>query len=344
MAQKVIVTGGCGFIGSHTITDLVAEGFEVISIDSMERADPRVLDGLEAITGKKIKNYQINLTDRLATLEVFKEHSDAVGVIHFAAYKSVSESVSKPLEYYRNNMNSLYNVLEGIEVSGIHAFIFSSSCSVYGDVETLPVSEETPLNEVQCPYARTKKHAEEVVRDFMVAFPRHHSVLLRYFNPVGAHPSAHIGETPIEVPNNLVPFITQTAIGRREKLTVFGNDYDTRDGSCIRDYIHVMDIAHAHTLALQKVLSGEISDKVSLLNIGSGNGTTVLEAIKAFEKVSGKPLSYEIGPRRPGDIPAVYANNEKARKVLGWEIQFSLEDMMSSAWAWEQEMKRRAYY
>jgi UDP-glucose 4-epimerase len=339
----IVVTGGCGYIGSHTVTDLVAHGYRVVSIDSMVRADERVVAGVEKITGQPFTNYRIDLTDREATLELFYELEDVAGVIHFAAFKSVPESTSDPLLYYRNNMNALYNVLEAVREFKVPNFVFSSSCSVYGLVERLPVTEDTPFGVAQCAYARSKQHGEEVIRDFVDAHPSK-AVLLRYFNPVGAHPGAEIGEIPIDTPNNLAPFITQTAIGRRKELTVFGTDYPTRDGSCIRDYIHVMDIAHAHTLAMAYLLKGRQEASVEVFNLGTGQGVSVLEAIAAFEQASGQKLLYKEGPRRPGDVIAVYANNEKARKSLGWEIRYGIEDMMLSAWNWEKKMLEKGYY
>jgi len=340
---KIIVTGGCGYIGSHTIVDLSENGFEVISIDSLVRADARMLSGIEKILGKKIRNYPVDLTDREATLAVLEEHRDAVGIIHFAAYKSVPESTEYPLLYYRNNMGALYNILEGAALYNIPNIVFSSSCSVYGLVEHLPVTEQTPFGEAQCAYARSKQHGEQVIEDFILANPLS-AILLRYFNPVGAHLSSEIGETPLDVPNNLVPYITQTAAGRREKLTVFGVDYDTRDGSCIRDYVHVCDIAHAHTLAVKYLLDGTSGKALDIFNLGTGTGVSVLEAVQAFERVTGQQLKYESGPRRPGDVVAVYADNTKAREVLKWEPQYNIDEMMRSAWAWEKAMKARGYY
>lgn len=342
-APLIVVTGGCGYIGSHTVTDLMAHGYRVISIDSMVRADERVIAGVEKITRQPFINYQIDLSNRAATLELFSKLDDVAGVIHFAAFKSVPESTVEPLLYYRNNMNALYNVLEAVHQFKIPNFVFSSSCSVYGLVEQLPVTEDTPFGAAQCAYARSKQHGEEVIRDFVSAHSSK-AVLLRYFNPVGAHPSAEIGETPIDTPNNLAPFITQTAIGRRKELTVFGTDYPTRDGSCIRDYIHVMDIAHAHTLAMTYLLEGRQTDAVEVFNLGTGQGVSVLEAIAAFEKATGQKLTFKTGPRRVGDVIAVYANNEKARNTLGWEIQYGIEEMMLSAWNWEQKMLERGYY
>lgn len=338
--KKVIVTGGVGYIGSHTIVDLIEHGFEVVSIDDLSRANSQILEGIQAITGVQIENDQVDLTDKELTFQVFEKHQDAVGVIHFAAYKSVPESTSKPLEYYRNNMEGLYNVIEGIELYGIPNLVFSSSCSVYGMVETLPVTEDTPFGEAESPYARTKQHGEQVLVD-VSKVASFNTILLRYFNPVGAHPSAKIGELPIGVPNNLAPFITQTAIGKREKLTVFGTDYPTRDGSCVRDYIHVCDIAAAHTLAVQHLISGSQPQKIDVFNLGTGNGVTVLEVIEAFKEATGQELQYVLGPRRPGDVVEVYADNVKAKSVLGWELKYNIHDMMTSAWDWEKAISEQ---
>lgn len=335
--SKIIVTGGCGYIGSHTIADLIQNGFDVVSIDNLSRSDNRILEGVERITDRKIHNYRIDLKNREATMRVLEANADAVGIIHFAAYKSVPESTVHPLMYYKNNMDGLFHLLEGVEKYNIPNFVFSSSCSVYGFVEKLPVTEDTPFQEAQCAYARTKQHGEQVLEDVAKA-TRLNTILLRYFNPVGAHPSGEIGEMPIDVPNNLAPFITQTAIGKREKLTVFGDDYSTRDGSCVRDYIHVCDIAHAHTLAVKYLLGHPHPGRPEILNLGTGNGVTVLEVIRAFEKATGQQLKYEIGPRRPGDVIEVYADNTKAKRLLGWDLKYDLEDMMLSAWNWEKKM------
>ncbi|MBX7225329.1 MAG: UDP-glucose 4-epimerase GalE [Chitinophagales bacterium] len=343
--DKVIVTGGCGYIGAHTIVDLISKDYYVISIDDNSKSDPKILEGIQQITGKKVKNYQVDLKDKKALFEVLNKHKDAMGIIHFAAYKSVPESVEKPLKYYSNNLIGLTNLLEGVSKFEIPNFVFSSSCSVYGNVEKLPVSEDTPMGVAESPYARTKQMGEDILRDYVKSFDGTNNkavnvVLLRYFNPVGAHPSGIIGEIPLGVPNNLTPFITQTAIGIREKVTVFGNDYATRDGSGLRDYIHVMDIADAHTKALQYLKEKPLTQNPEVFNLGTGNGVTVLEMIKAFEKVSGKSLNYVIGPRRPGDIEAIYADNQKAIKELGWKIQYNIDDMMEAAWKWEQKFRR----
>lgn len=337
---KILVTGGAGYIGSHTIVDLIDNGFEVVCIDNFSRSNADSLVGIEKITGKKVLNYAIDLCDLKATREVFKAHPDIAGIIHFAAYKAVGESVHEPLMYYTNNMNSLYNILACIKEFKIAAFVFSSSCSVYGNVEKLPVTEDTPLAKSESPYAATKQMGEQVIMD-VAKVTDVKSILLRYFNPVGAHHTAYIGETPIDKPNNLVPVITQTAIGWQEKMFVWGSDYDTRDGSCIRDYIHVMDIAHAHTKALQYLLAKSDISCCEVLNLGSGNGVSVLEAIKAFEKVSGQKLSYEVGPRRAGDVVAIYANNTKVKSTLDWTPKYDIDEMMRSAWAWQQVLNEK---
>lgn len=336
--NKILVTGGCGYIGSHTIVDLIENGFEVISVDNNSRSNPRILEGIEKITGKKIKNYKVDLCNFDDTCAIFQENEDIVGIIHFAAFKAVGESVQQPLMYFENNLLSLINLLKCVQEFNIAYFVFSSSCTVYGNPDTIPVTELTPPKPAESPYGYTKQMGEQIINEFSkVSHAR--CILLRYFNPVGAHPSALIGELPIGRPANLVPAITQTAIGKLPQVTVYGDGYDTRDGSCIRDYIHVSDIAHAHTLGLQYLIKEKSTKKCEVFNLGTGNGVTVLEAIHAFEKVSGIKLNYTIGPRRPGDVIAIYANNDLAKKQLGWVPQYSLEDMMATAWKWEQKLK-----
>ncbi len=334
--KKILVTGGSGYIGAHTIVDLIENGFEVISADNNSRSTPDMLAGVEKITGTKIKNYKVDLCNYDETHAIFEENSDISGIIHFAAYKAVGESVEKPVLYFQNNLGSLINILRCIEEFHIPHFVFSSSCTVYGNPDSIPVTEETPRKNAESPYGLTKQMGEQMIESFAVAHPTSKSVLLRYFNPAGAHPSAIIGELPIDRPQNLTPVITQTAIGKIPSLTVFGDDYPTRDGSCLRDLIHVCDLAHAHTLALQFLIDGKNSSNCEVFNLGSGNGITVLEAIAAFEKSTGIKLNYSIGNRRPGDVIAIYANNDKARKELKWEPRNSLEDIMTSAWKWEQ--------
>lgn len=336
--SKILVTGGCGYIGSHTIVDLVENGFEVISVDNNSRSTPRILEGIERIIGKKIKNYKVDLCNFDDTFAIFQENDDIAGIIHFAAYKSVGESVDHPLAYFENNLVSLINLLKCVQEFSIPYFVFSSSCTVYGNPDQIPVTEQTPPKPAESPYGYTKQMGEQIINEFSKASAAQ-CVLLRYFNPVGAHPTILIGELPIGKPANLVPAITQTAIGKLPQMQVYGTDYPTRDGSCIRDYIHVSDIAHAHTLSIKYLLDGSATKRCEVFNLGTGNGVTVLEAIKAFEKVSGVKLNYVVGPRRPGDVVAIYANNDYARKTLGWQIRHSLQDMMITAWKWEQRLK-----
>lgn len=336
--SKILVTGGCGYIGSHTIVDLVENGFDVISVDNNSRSTPRILEGIEKIIGKKIKNYKVDLCNFDDTFAIFQENDDIEGIIHFAAYKSVGESVEHPLAYFENNLVSLINLLKCVSEFNIPYFVFSSSCTVYGNPDQIPVTEQTPPKPAESPYGYTKQMGEQIINEFSKANAAQ-CVLLRYFNPVGAHPSILIGELPIGKPANLVPAITQTAIGKLPQMQVHGSDYPTRDGTCIRDFIHVSDIAHAHTLAIKYLLDGAAAKRCEVFNLGTGNGVTVLEAIKAFEKVSGIKLNYTIGPRRLGDVVAIYANNDYARKTLGWKISYSLMEMMSTAWKWEQRLK-----
>lgn len=336
--KKILVTGGCGYIGSHTIVDLVENDFEVISVDNNSRSSARILEGIEKITGVKIKNYKVDLCNFDDTFAIFQENDDIEAIIHFAAYKSVGESVEHPLMYFENNLVSLINLLKCVQEFNVPYFVFSSSCTVYGNPDVIPVTEATPPKPAESPYGYTKQMGEQIINEFSKANPSQ-SILLRYFNPVGAHPSALIGELPIGKPANLVPVITQTAIGKLPQVTVFGDDYPTRDGSCMRDFIHVCDIAHAHTLAVQFLTEGRSTKRCEVFNLGTGNGVTVLEAIHAFEKATGQTLNYTIGPRRPGDVIAIYANNDYAKTQLNWHTRYSLEDMMSTAWKWEQRLK-----
>jgi UDP-glucose 4-epimerase len=337
--MKILVTGGCGYIGSHTIVDLVENGFEVISADNLSRSHAEMLQGVEAITGKKIKNYRIDLCKYDDTNTLFIENPDLAGVIHFAAYKSVNESVVNPLLYYENNFDSLINILHCVQEFDIRYFIYSSSCTVYGTPVSLPVTEDSPLMPPQSPYGFTKQAGEQMCRD-VAPVSAAQFALLRYFNPAGAHPSIKIGELPLGAPQNLVPAITQTAAGKLPQLTIHGTDYDTRDGSCIRDYVHVCDIASAHTKALQYLINEKNKEDVSVFNLGSGTGTTVKEAIAAFEKTSGQKLNYTNGSRRSGDVAAIYANNEKAQREMGWQCKYTIEDIMNTAWKWEQVLKK----
>ena len=333
---KILVTGGTGYIGSHTVVDLLENGFEVVSVDNYHNSKASVLDGIEAITGVRVTNHTIDLADQAATAKFF-EGQRFDGAIHFAALKSVGESVEQPLQYFRNNLNSLLNVIDGLQSQGSGNLVFSSSCSVYGNADELPVTESTPRKEAESPYARTKQIGEDMLYDFCAHHRDFRAILLRYFNPAGAHRSGKIGEDAANPASNLVPVITEVGAGKREKLTVFGDDYDTRDGSCVRDYIHVSDLAHAHTLALEALLAGKGTENPALYNLGIGEGLTVLEVINAFEKVSGKSLNYEIGPRRPGDVIAVYADRSKATRELKWEPQYNVDDIMRTAWAWEEK-------
>ncbi len=339
MKKLVLVTGGTGYIGSHTIVDLIENGYEVISADNNSRSTPGMLEGIEQITGKKIKNYKVDLCNYDETRAIFEENSDLMGVIHFAAYKAVGESVEKPLMYFHNNLTSLINVMRCMEEAKVNNFVFSSSCTVYGNPDKIPVTEETPKKEAASPYGLTKQIGEQMIEALAAANPSMNTVLLRYFNPAGAHPTALIGELPIDKPQNLAPVITQTAIGKLNELVVFGDDYPTPDGSCIRDLIHVCDLAHAHTLALNHIIEKKNKQNCIAYNIGSGNGISVFEAIKAFEESTGLKLNYRIGKRRAGDVIAIYANNEKAKNELGWQPQYSVKDIMTSAWKWEQYIK-----
>ncbi len=336
--SKILVTGGCGYIGVHTIVDLIQNGYDVISVDNNSRSNLNILKNAEKITGKSIKNYQVDLCDYKATNAIFRENSDLTGIIHFAAYKAVGESVEQPLLYFENNLSSLVNILKCSKEFNIAHFVFSSSCTVYGNPDVIPVTEETRQKPAESPYGATKQMGEVIVTDATKGSSMQ-SILLRYFNPVGAHPSILLGETPIGRPANLVPAITQTAIGKLPEMTVYGDDYDTRDGSCVRDYIHVSDIAHAHTLALNYLVEKKNKKNVEIFNLGTGDGYTVLEVINAFEKVSGVKLNYKIGPRRGGDVIAIYANNSKAKNELGWIPQYNLDTMMDTAWKWELKLK-----
>jgi UDP-glucose 4-epimerase len=335
---KILVTGGCGYIGSHTIVDLIENGFEVISVDDYSRSTDYLLDGIYAITGKKVKNYHVDLKNFDDTLAIFQENNDIAGVIHFAAYKAVGESVEAPLLYYENNLFTLVNLLKCVKEFRVPYFVFSSSCTVYGNPDDVPVTEQSPIKPAESPYGATKQMGERILEDF-AAQSETACILLRYFNPVGAHPSIRIGELPLGRPANLVPAITQTAIGKLPQMQVYGSDYPTRDGSCVRDYIHVSDIASAHTLAVRYLAEKKNKTNCDVFNLGTGNGVTVLEVIKAFEEVNKVKLNYVMGPRRSGDVVAVYANNDRAVKTLGWKIRFGLEEMVGTAWKWELKIK-----
>ncbi len=340
MAQNIIVTGGAGYIGSHTILELIRHtDFEVVSIDNYLNSEKSTYERIKKITGKEVKYLEIDICDLKALKRGIEKIENPVGVIHFAALKSVPESVEKPLWYFENNMNALFNMLECCDEFNIPSFIFSSSCSVYGNVKQLPVNEMSPLSEAESPYASTKKMGEEVIR-FTVANKPVKAILLRYFNPVGADKTGELGELPSNRPNNLVPVITQTAVGKIPKMTVFGGDYGTRDGSCIRDYIHVTDIADAHIKALQYLLDGKQEANCDVYNLGSGNGVSVFEAIEAFENESGVKLNYEVGPRRGGDVEAIYSDSTKAKELLGWVPKYDIKEMMASAWKWQQNLEK----
>lgn len=335
---KILVTGGCGFIGSHTIVDLLENGFTVVSIDDNSRSFAYAMSGIEQITGKQVKNYKVDLKNFDETRAVFQENPDISGVIHFAAYKAVGESVAEPLFYYENNIFGLVNLLKCVQEFKVSDFVFSSSCTVYGNPDSIPVTESSAIKQAESPYGATKQMGEQILQDFTKAIEGVSVILLRYFNPVGAHPSGLIGEVPVGKPQNLVPAITQTAVGKLPKMLVHGNDYPTRDGSCVRDYIHVSDIANAHTLAIQYLAAKKNTTRCDIFNLGTGDGVTVLEAIRTFEEVSGVKLNYEIGPRRAGDVIAIYANNNLAVTELGWKIRYNLKDMMRTAWVWEQKI------
>lgn len=335
--KKILITGGAGFIGSHTAVELWNSGLEPIILDDLSNSNAHVIDRLEEITGKRFHFYKGDCNEKLQLERIAQDHQ-IDGVIHFSAFKAVGESTQFPLKYYKNNVGSLLVLLDFMKERGIQDLVFSSSCTVYGQPDVLPVTEATPRKEAESPYGNTKKICEDILVDYVKSHAGIRVIALRYFNPVGAHPSGKIGEIPIGTPQNLVPYITQTAAGIREKLTVFGNDYDTPDGSCTRDYIHVMDLADAHVKALQ-YLSGQNVDFYDVFNVGTGQGNTVLEVIHAFEKASGQKLNYVIGPRRPGDVVKTWADTSKINGVLGWYPKYSLEDSMRDSWNWEQGLR-----
>lgn len=334
MTQKIIVTGGAGYIGSHTTVALQDAGFDVVVLDNLINSSEKSLIGIEKITGTRPEFIHVDCTDRDATRNAFKKHNDAVGVIHFAGLKAVGESVEKPLMYYRNNLDSLINVLEMMHEFNIPNIVFSSSATVYGNPDTLPVTEETPLKPAQSPYGQTKVMGEEIIRDTVRATPTINATLLRYFNPIGAHPSGQIGENPRGIPNNLMPYITQTAIGIREQLSIFGNDYDTDDGFCVRDYIDVNDLARAHVAALRHMING--ASGINIFNLGTGRGVSVMEMVRAFETATRVKIKYKIAPRRQGDVPAIWADASRAKQILGWVADTPLIDTLASAWRWQQ--------
>jgi len=339
--MKILVTGGLGFIGSHTVVELQNKGFEVVIIDNLSNSSINVLDGITAITSIKPHFEEIDLRVKTDVIRFFEKHNDIVGVIHFAASKAVGESVKEPLMYYENNIGTLVYMLQCVSKLEKQNFIFSSSCTVYGQADELPITENAPVKPAESPYGNTKQIGEEIIRDTCKINENLNSIALRYFNPIGAHPSAEIGELPIGVPQNLVPYITQTGMGMREQLSVFGGDYETPDGTCIRDYIHVVDLAKAHVVALERLLEGKNNTNYEVFNLGTGKGSSVLEAIQSFDKVSGKTLKYQIVGRREGDITAAYADTAKANDVLGWKTELTLDDAMASAWKWEQKIRNQ---
>ncbi len=337
--KKILVTGGTGYIGSHTCVELINKGYDVFIIDNLSNSHEEVIDAIEQITGVRPFFSNIDLNNKSAVNEFLrKHHIDAI--IHFASLKAVGESVEKPLEYYRNNLVSLINLLELCRDHKIKHFVFSSSCSVYGEPDYLPIDEFAEVKKAESPYANTKKIGEDIIRDSVKACSIN-AIALRYFNPVGAYPSSLIGEYPLGAPINLFPVVTQTAIGKRDKMLVFGNDYDTPDGSCIRDYIHVMDVAAAHVVAIERMLNGKSKSNYELFNLGTGEGLSVLQIINAFERTTGIKLNYEITARRPGDVVKVYADTSYANKELGWKATRTLDDMITSAWAWENVLQKK---
>ena len=342
MKQTILVTGGTGFIGSHTTVELINAGYKVVIVDNLSNSKADVIDGIEQITGVRPAFEEVDCCDLQGMDKVFSKYPDIEGIIHFAASKAVGESVEKPLLYYRNNFVSLINLLDLMPKHGVKGIIFSSSCTVYGqpDPENLPVTEDAPIKPAESPYGNTKQVNEEIIRDDINSGAPIKAILLRYFNPIGSHPTAIIGEMPNGVPMNLIPYVTQTAMGIREQLKVFGNDYDTPDGTCIRDYIYVVDLAKAHVKAMQRVLDTD-SEKLEVFNIGTGKGVSTKEIVDAFEKSTGVKLNWAFAPRRAGDIEKVWANPDKANNVLGWKAETSLEDTLKSAWSWQVKLRER---
>ncbi|RRJ89370.1 UDP-glucose 4-epimerase GalE [Flavobacterium macacae] len=336
--MKIVVTGGLGFIGSHTVVELQNEGFEVVIVDNLSNSSEDVLKGIVAISGKQPIFEKLDLREKNAVQDFFKKHTDISGIVHFAASKAVGESVENPLLYYENNINALVYILQQLQQKDRSNFIFSSSCTVYGQAEKMPITENASIQAAISPYGNTKQIGEEIIQD-VAKVSNINAILLRYFNPIGAHPSAEIGELPIGVPQNLVPFITQTGIGLRKELSVFGSDYPTSDGTCIRDYIHVVDLAKAHVVALKRLIDSKNETKVETFNIGTGTGSTVLEVIKSFEKVSGQKLAYKVVDRREGDVVEAFADTEKANSVLGWKAESTLDEAVKSAWEWEKKIR-----
>jgi UDP-glucose 4-epimerase len=340
--SKILVTGGLGYIGSHTVVELVNAGYEPVIVDNLSNSNIKILDQIARIIGFKPVFHQLDLSDAQAVEKLAATEPDVTGIIHFAAYKAVGESVQQPLKYYQNNFYSLINILQAYDGKAIN-LVFSSSCTVYGQPDVLPVTEDASVKPAESPYGNTKQIAEEILRDVIHSGSKYRIISLRYFNPVGAHDTALIGELPIGVPQNLVPFITQTAIGKRKKITVYGDDYNTPDGSCIRDYIHVVDLGKAHVAALKLMESPGYATGYDMFNLGTGNGTSVLQVIKAFEESTGEKLAYEIGPRRPGDIEQIWGEVTKSKKVLNWQAELDVESMMSSAWNWEKYIAQNPF-
>ncbi len=338
--MKILVTGGAGFIGSHTVVELYKSGFEPIIIDNFSNSEEKVLEGLEKIIGHPTLCYKADCNDETALRRLF-EKEKIEGVIHFAANKAVGESVENPLLYYHNNIGTTVLLLKLMQEYSIHNFVFSSSCTVYGQPDHLPVTEATPRQEAASPYGNTKRICEDIIRDFVFSKPSVKAIALRYFNPIGAHETAEIGELPRGVPSNLVPYITQTAAGLRQKLTVFGDDYNTPDGTCIRDFIHVVDLAKAHVKALELLAGVKEENFYDVFNIGTGEGVTVLQLIKTFEEVNDLKLNYSLGPRRPGDVEQIYAQVDKSKEVMGWQTEKTLEDSLRDAWRWQQKLATR---
>lgn len=340
MKHKIIVTGGCGYIGSHTVIALIENNYEVVIIDDLSNSSEQIIDRISKITNKKPIFENVDLKDLETTKQVFGNHKDADAVIHFAAHKAVAESVQEPLKYYQNNLYSLINTLISQRENGINNIIFSSSATVYGNPSILPITEQSETQRPFSPYGNTKKIAEEIIEDSVKADNKLSAISLRYFNPIGAHGSGLIGELPSGIPNNLMPYITQTAVGVREKLMVYGNDYPTKDGTPIRDYIHVVDLAEAHVIAVNRLMDKKQEKQFEIFNLGTGDGYSVMEIIKAFESISGKPLNYEITERRAGDVPKLYANINLAKEKLGWTAKRGLAEMIGSSWKWEQNIRK----
>ena len=336
--ERVLVTGGAGYIGSHTVIELINHGYEVIIVDNLSNSSPSVISRLKDITGKMVSFTNLDLRNKQALKAFFKRSENIQAVIHFAAMKSVNESVGQPLAYYENNIQGTINLLEAMLENKVRSMVFSSSCTVYGSPDNLPVTEASPLGHTPSPYGYTKQVCERLIQDATLAYPGLKAISLRYFNPIGAHPSGKIGELPLGTPENLVPYITQTAAGIREQLTVFGDDYDTKDGSCIRDYIHVVDLAEAHVRSLDWLGTQTKASALEVFNVGTGQGVSVLEAVKAFEKASGKPLNYKVGDRRPGDIVQIYADASKAKNLLGWSASRDIHESMKDAWNWQKNL------